>query len=121
MNYSNPDLVGHSGSYSAALKAVEFVDTKIAEVVAAAEQHEYQILITADHGNADHMIYPDTGEQCPSHSYSLVPAILVGPDFEAFTKLNVEAGKEGLATIAPTILKMMNVEIPGAMDGKTLY
>ena len=140
MNYSNPDLVGHSGNYESALKAVEFVDAKIGELVAAAKENGYQILITADHGNADHMIYPENGEQCPSHSYSLVPAILVGAQFEKdgnaaldqfqddnstknspSTKLAVEPGQEGLSTVAPTILKMMGLKIPEVMAKKTMY
>ncbi|MDP4008780.1 MAG: 2,3-bisphosphoglycerate-independent phosphoglycerate mutase [Candidatus Peregrinibacteria bacterium] len=134
MNYSNADLVGHSGSYSAALKAVEFVDGKVGEVITSAKEHGYQILITADHGNADHMIYPENGDQCPSHSYSLVPAILVGEEFENKVPsrdgqptptsdgfLKVEPGVEGLSSIAPTILKMMGLKVPEVMNGKMLF
>ena len=131
MNYSNPDLVGHSGNYDSALKAVEYVDGKIGELTEKAKEHNYQILITADHGNADHMIYPENGEQCPSHSYSLVPVILIGEEFEKLdddstqdipsTKLAVEPGVEGLSTVAPTILKMMGLEVPEVMNGKVLY
>ncbi len=114
MNYANPDLVGHSGDYEAALKAVECVDAEVGKVLAAAAEHDYQILITADHGNADHMIYPDSGDQCPAHSYSLVPVIIITQDPEEI-KFQIEPGAEGLSVVAPTILKMMGVEKPGQM------
>jgi 2,3-bisphosphoglycerate-independent phosphoglycerate mutase len=112
MNYANADMVGHSGVYSAIVKAVETVDTCLQRVVEAGLASAYSFIIIADHGNADHAINPD-GSPNTAHSTNPVPCIVVDKDI---TK--VSDGR--LADIAPTILKLMGIEQPVEMTGKAL-
>ena len=68
LNFANCDLVGHSGNLQATIKAVETVDSCLGRIVPEAIKNEYCVLITGDHGNAEYMIYEETGEPCPSHT-----------------------------------------------------
>lgn len=112
LNFANGDMVGHTGVYPAIVKAVETVDDCIGQVVEAAHKNGYDIIIISDHGNADNAINED-GTPNTAHSLNPVPVILVSDDYK---KVN-----EGiLADVAPTILNIMGVEIPGIMTGKTL-
>jgi 2,3-bisphosphoglycerate-independent phosphoglycerate mutase len=112
LNFANADMVGHSGVYSAVVKAVETVDACTKKVIESGLQGAYSFIIIADHGNADYMINPD-GSPNTAHTTNPVPCILIDKDFKT-----VKEGK--LSDIAPTILKMMGLEIPKEMDGHVL-
>jgi len=113
LNYANCDMVGHTGSLEAAVKAVETIDSCLARVLDAINKVNGAMLITADHGNAEQMVDYKTGEPHTAHTTNVVPLILVGmPD----AKL-----KEGkLADLAPTMLKLMGLEKPHEMTGESL-
>jgi 2,3-bisphosphoglycerate-independent phosphoglycerate mutase len=113
INFANADMVGHTGVYSAIIKAVETVDECVKELVEAGLKNDYQFVIIADHGNADHAINED-GSPNTAHSINPVPCFLVG---------NKEAQMNDgiLADIAPTILKLMGIEQPIEMTGKVLF
>ena len=113
INFANADMVGHTGVYSAILKAVETVDSCVNELVGAGLKKGYQFLIIADHGNADHALNDD-GTPNTAHSMNPVPCFLVGN--------NDVVMQDGiLADIAPTILKMMGIPQPEIMTGKALF
>ncbi len=112
LNFANGDMVGHTGIYEAILKAVKAVDECVEKVVETAKENGYDALIIADHGNADNAVNPD-GSPNTAHSLNPVPSILVTEDYNSI--------KPGvLADVAPTILKIMNIEIPEEMTGKVL-
>jgi 2,3-bisphosphoglycerate-independent phosphoglycerate mutase len=113
LNYANADMVGHTGVFEAAIKAVETVDACVNRVVTAGLAHGYTLLVTADHGNADFMINED-GSPNTAHTLNLVPLFLVDNDL----KVNLKAGK--LGDIAPTILHLMELPIPKEMTGNIL-
>lgn len=112
LNFANGDMVGHTGVYDAIKKAVETVDKYAGEVVEVAKANGYSVLVTADHGNADSALNPD-GSPNTAHSLNPVPFIVVDEDIK-----HVKSGI--LADIAPTILKMMGIEVPIEMTGKSL-
>lgn len=113
LNFANGDMVGHTGVYKAIQKAVETVDACVDKVVTAAQANGYEVLIIADHGNADHAVNED-GTPNTAHSLNPVPCIWV----------TTEKGKElrdgVLADVAPTILQIMGISQPAEMTGKTL-
>ncbi len=111
INYANGDMVGHTGVFDAAVKAVEVVDECIGRVYQKVEELGGVMLITADHGNSDYML-DDNDNVITSHSTSLVPFIVTKEG------IKVENGK--LADIAPTILSLLGVEIPKEMTGNVL-
>ena len=111
LNFANCDMVGHTGVYEAAVKAVETVDACVGRVVDATRAMGGIAMITADHGNAEEMRKPD-GSPMTAHTTNLVPFILVGADAK------LHAGR--LADIAPTILDIMGLACPPEMDGKSL-
>jgi 2,3-bisphosphoglycerate-independent phosphoglycerate mutase len=115
VNYANTDMVGHSGILSAAIEAVETVDTCLARLEAAVRDAGGAMLITADHGNAEQMIDPITREPHTAHTLNLVPTILVnGP-------ASVKSLREGaLADVAPTLLVLLGLAQPVAMTGTSL-
>ena len=113
LNFANTDMVGHTGVFSAAVKAAETVDSCVKEVVEKALEKDYVILVTADHGNADYIVNPD-GTPNTAHTKNIVPLFLISNSYKG----TIQPGK--LADIAPTILKIMNLEIPEEMDGTTL-
>lgn len=112
LNFANCDMVGHTGVFEAAVKAVEAVDTCVGKVIDAVKEMDGVALITADHGNADKMI-DDDGEPFTAHTTNPVPFCVVGYDCELR-----EGGR--LADIAPTMLQIMNLPQPKEMDGKSL-
>ena len=114
LNFANPDMVGHTGVFSAVVKAVETVDACAEAVVTAGLAHGYSFIIIADHGNADVMMNED-GSPNTAHSTNLVPCILVDNDF----KPTLRDGK--LGDVSPTILKMMGVAQPKEMTGVALF
>ena len=109
LNFANPDMVGHTGDYNAIVKAVEIVDNCTKQVVEAGLKNDYAFIIIADHGNADFAINAD-GSPNSAHSTNLVPCFALNTGFN-----NIQNGK--LADIAPTILKIMEVETPIEMTG----
>lgn len=112
LNFANGDMVGHTGVYSAIEKAVATVDACVGEVVDAARKNGYDVLIIADHGNADNAVNPD-GSPNTAHSLNPVPCILVTNDYKSI--------KHGiLADVAPTLLTIMGVKVPEEMTGKVL-
>lgn len=114
-NYPNGDMVGHTGVFEAAVAAVETLDKCIAQVADAVESSGGQLLITADHGNAEQMRDPATGQAHTAHTNLPVPLIYVGGK----SVKAVSGGK--LSDIAPTMLSLMGMEIPQEMTGKPLF
>ena len=113
-NFANPDMVGHTGVLSAAIKAIEVVDECMGKVVDAVESMHGNIFILADHGNADIMIDEKTGEPYTAHTTNPVPFILVSDEKHKL--------REGgcLADVAPTLLELMGIPQPKEMTGKSL-
>lgn len=112
LNFANPDMVGHTGVYTAVVRALETVDACLKRVVEAGMKQNYSFIIIADHGNADFMINPD-GTPNTAHTTNPVPCILID---DRCTK--IENGR--LADIAPTLLKLMEISAPAEMTGKVL-
>jgi len=113
LNFANPDMVGHTGVFSAAVKAVETVDQCNEVVTEAARRNGYATIVIADHGNAEIMVNED-GSPNTAHTTNLVPCILVDDDYKG----KIKDGK--LGDLAPTILKIMGVKIPKEMTGNVL-
>jgi 2,3-bisphosphoglycerate-independent phosphoglycerate mutase len=114
-NYANGDMVGHSGSLAATIKAVETVDRCMARVVAAAESAGARLLVTADHGNCEMMIDPESGGPHTAHTTSPVPLIVIDPDGDR----PMRSGG-ALCDVGPTILSMLGIERPVEMTGTDL-
>ena len=112
LNFANPDMVGHTGDMAAAIKACETVDGCTADVVAAAKEGGYSVIIIADHGNCDTMINPD-GSPNTAHTTNLVPVYLIDGDAKSINK-------GALCNIAPTVLDLMGIAQPAAMTAKSL-
>ena len=114
VNFANPDMVGHTGDMEATVKAIEFVDQQLKKVVTAARTHQYNIVIIADHGNADCMKQPD-GSAHTAHTTAKVPVIVIG-------NRHIENVKKGiLADVSPTLLKLMRIDPPKEMTGSPLF
>ena len=112
LNFANPDMVGHTGNFNAAVKACETVDTCLREIVESSINKNYSIIIIADHGNSDVMKNND-GSPNTAHTTNPVPIIVIDSKTD---KVN-----DGiLADIAPTILNIMDIDIPEKMSGKIL-
>ncbi len=112
LNFANGDMVGHTGVKSAILEAVKAVDNCIEEVINTAIENDYACLLIADHGNSDYAINED-GSPNTAHSLNPVPCILINSDYK-----EIKNGR--LSDVAPTILKVMGLEIPKAMTGDIL-
>ena len=114
LNFANGDMVGHTGVYDAICKAVKCIDGCVEKVVNAAIEHGYAILLTADHGNADNAVNPD-GSPNTAHSLNLVQFIVINAGDD------VKEVKDGaLCNVAPTILKLMGIPQPAAMEAEPL-
>jgi 2,3-bisphosphoglycerate-independent phosphoglycerate mutase len=113
LNYANADMVGHTGIWEAAIKAAETVDKCVEKVVNAALDNGYTVFLTADHGNADYMINED-GSPNTAHTLNLVPFFIIDKEWKG----KIRPGK--LGDLAPTILTIMNLEIPAEMSGEIL-
>jgi 2,3-bisphosphoglycerate-independent phosphoglycerate mutase len=114
LNFANPDMVGHTGSLTAAIKAVETVDAGLGAIADAVAAHGGALLVTADHGNAEMMRDPETGGPHTAHTLNPVPVLLAGGPPGA--KLHDGT----LANLAPTLLKLLGVAQPAAMTGESL-
>ncbi len=113
LNFANGDMVGHTGVYEAVYKAVEAVDACVKDVVAAAQKGGYDVMIIADHGNADNAVNED-GSENTAHSLNPVPCIFVS------NKEGISLDNGILADVAPTLLNVMGLEVPAEMTGKNL-
>jgi 2,3-bisphosphoglycerate-independent phosphoglycerate mutase len=113
LNFANPDMVGHTGVFSAIVKAVETVDICLQKVVEAGLKYDYEFLIIADHGNADVAINPD-GSPNTAHSINPVPVILITKE------KGIVLRKGRLADVAPTILGRLGIMQAKEMTGKDL-
>jgi 2,3-bisphosphoglycerate-independent phosphoglycerate mutase len=116
LNFANCDMVGHTGVYDAAFKAVGAVDECVANVADAILEIGGEAIITADHGNAEIMVDPETGGPFTAHSTNPVPCILVSDRYK-----NAKLRDDGiLADLAPTMLQLMGLPQPQEMEGKSL-
>jgi 2,3-bisphosphoglycerate-independent phosphoglycerate mutase len=113
LNYANADMVGHTGVWEAAIKAVETVDKCVSQVVTTGLENGYTTFLTADHGNSDYMINED-GSPNTAHTMNLVPFFIIDKEWKG----KIKPGK--LGDIAPTILTMMQLPIPKEMTGEIL-
>src|SRR5437762_5113443 len=115
LNYANTDMVGHTGRFDAAVKAVETADAGLGRLAEAVETAGGTLVITADHGNAEMMRDPETGEPHTAHTLNPVPFIVVNPPVAI---ARVEPGR--LADVAPTLLDLLGLPKPAAMTGHSL-
>ncbi|HOU75663.1 MAG TPA: 2,3-bisphosphoglycerate-independent phosphoglycerate mutase [Candidatus Dojkabacteria bacterium] len=116
LNYANGDMVGHTGNISATIKAIEYVDYCVGQLVKAMLARGGIVMITADHGNAEEMKNIQTGEMDTEHSIFPVPFMIVG---DGFAPITLPIGK--LADFAPTALGLLNIPVPISMGGVNLY
>jgi len=113
INFANADMVGHTGVIAAAVDAVETVDGCLGDIVTAVHESGGACVVTADHGNADHMLEPD-GSPNTAHSMNPVPLVVTVPQLE------LRQGAGILADVAPTVLELLGIEQPQAMTGRSL-
>ena len=113
INYANTDMVGHTGVYSAIVKAAETVDSCLEKIVKKGQENGYNFIVIADHGNADYAVNPDNTPNT-AHSTNPVPCVVV-------TNEDVSLNKGILADVAPTILKIMGLPQPKEMTGNAIY
>ncbi len=113
VNVANPDMVGHTGSIPAAVKAVETADRCLGRIVEAVERHGGVALITADHGNAEQMLEADGESPHTAHTTNPVPLIVTDDELTV-----VDSGE--LADLAPTVLELLGLRQPLQMTGKSL-
>ena len=113
LNYANPDMVGHTGDMDATIKAIETIDQQLKKIVETATEHNYKILIIADHGNADCLVNED-GSPHTAHTLAPVPALILNEP-------NVKMKDGILADVAPTLLKLIGIEQPEEMTGTPLF
>ena len=114
VNYANGDMVGHTGVFDAAVKAVEAVDISLGRLYEAVMAKHGHMIITADHGNVEQMQDYVSGQVHTQHTTELVPFIYVGPTSATIAEGGV------LADVAPTILNLMNIAVPKEMQGRNL-
>lgn len=112
-NFANPDMVGHTGNFDATVKAIETIDTCLGRIVEALKKVGGELLVTADHGNAEQLIGEGTGQAHTAHTTNPVPLIYVGRPAK-MTKGGT------LADVAPTMLHLMGLDIPSEMSGDSL-
>jgi 2,3-bisphosphoglycerate-independent phosphoglycerate mutase len=116
VNFANLDLVGHSGNFSAVVQACEIVDQCVGKIVEAVQKKSGVAIITGDHGIAESMLYQADGTVCPAHTTNPVKCVIVSENLLPQLRSN-----GGLADIAPTILKILNLPQPKEMTGKSLF
>jgi 2,3-bisphosphoglycerate-independent phosphoglycerate mutase len=113
VNYANPDLVGHSGKHQAMVESIEAIDTELGRLVESAQENDYEVFITADHGNAEISFDIRNGENHTAHTNNPVPALLLRE------KIALRSHGD-LSDIAPTILSLLDLPVPKCMTGKSL-
>ena len=114
VNFANMDMVGHTAVADPIIKAVETVDQQLAGVVAAAKEHGWQVLLTADHGNCDEMIDLQTGQPNTQHTMNPVPCLIISDRAQTL------ASGCNISSIAPTTLDLMGLKIPDAMESPSI-
>jgi len=122
-NYANADMIGHTGNLKAAIKAAECLDETLKPIIKLAESGECILIITADHGNIEEMINPQTGETKTEHTLNPVPFYLIGKEFKKekqSSRYSFEPPAGILSDIAPTILDLMQIPQPSEMTGASL-
>jgi 2,3-bisphosphoglycerate-independent phosphoglycerate mutase len=117
VNYANPDMVGHTGIYEAAVRAIEKVDHCVGRVAGKVLQMGGTLIVTSDHGNAESML-DSSGTPHTAHTTRRVPLVMVGPRYTRDAPL-LREGR--LADVAPTILKIMGIKQPDEMTGEPLF
>ncbi len=117
INFANPDMVGHSGNLSAAMKAVAVIDRCLEKVIGSALEKGGTVLVTADHGNLEQMVDYETGEPHTAHTTNLVPLIFVASD-KRIGRRTIRPGIH--ANLAPTILELLGIPKPAEMDQESL-
>ena len=117
-NFPNGDMVGHTGSLEAAITAMEYVDKGLSRILEAADKYGYAVCVTADHGNADQMTETKKGKTSvrTAHSLNPVPFIIYDPD----TAYTIKEGNYGLANVAPTLVKMMDIPAPDCWEASMI-
>lgn len=116
LNFANPDMVGHTGNVEAVIEACQAVDNCTGQIVNKILELDGVAIITADHGNADLMVNPNTGEPHTAHTVNPVPCIVISNDLK-----NIKLRNDGkLADLAPTMLDLLGLEKPAEMDGESL-
>jgi 2,3-bisphosphoglycerate-independent phosphoglycerate mutase len=114
VNFANGDMVGHTAVRAAVIKAVETLDSEVGRVLESAIASNYAVLLTADHGNCDEMVDPETGQPHTQHSNHPVPCLIID------SQVTTLAQGEDLSAIAPTVLKLMGIPQPGVMTGRSV-
>lgn len=129
VNYANPDMVGHTGDKEATIKSIEYVDKCVGEVVDLVLSKGGEVIIVADHGNAEELLNLQTGEIDKEHSTNPVPCIIIGKQYEGMTTEDVQVVGNDLSLVQPvgllsdvtmTVLKMLGIEPPDDMSGRPL-
>lgn len=121
VNFANPDMVGHTGNFEAAIKAVETIDQCLSEVIPKALELGMAVILTADHGNCDQMAYPDDSPHT-SHTTALVPVCLLHKSLENKKLEPVKSiDQRALKDIAPTILNLLGIDKPEVFEGTSFY
>lgn len=119
VNFANCDMVGHTGDFEATVKAVEAVDECVGRLMKKCEENNVTMLLTADHGNSDQMVYPD-GTPHTSHTGSPVPFSLFSPKLEG-AKLKEASGTHALKDVCPTVLHVMGLKLPDSFSGRPIF
>ncbi|CDZ97485.1 phosphoglycerate mutase [Phaffia rhodozyma] len=119
-NFAPPDMVGHTGNLEAAIQAISATDKAVKTVYEACQAAGYVLLVTSDHGNAEQMINPETGNPHTAHTTNPVPFIMTGKDSKGLGFIKDEKNEGCLADVAPTILDIMGLDQPAEMSGKSL-
>jgi 2,3-bisphosphoglycerate-independent phosphoglycerate mutase len=114
VNFANGDMVGHTAVREAIIKAVEVLDKEVGRVLDVAVESGYSVVLTADHGNCDEMVDPESGEPHTQHTQYPVPCLVIDREVRTL----VEGGN--LSAIAPTLLQLMGIPKPSAMSGNSL-
>jgi len=126
VNFANPDMVGHTGDLKAGIKAVEYTDRCLGEIIESLIQQDGVAVVIADHGNVEEMINEKTGEIDKEHSSNPVPCLIIGREFKnseessTVPRLEFLTPNGILADVAPTILKILNIKKPDEMTGRSL-
>ena len=114
VNFANGDMVGHTAVRDAIIRAVEALDREVGRVLEAAVVNDFSVVLTADHGNCDEMVDPESGKPHTQHSNHPVPCMVIDREVKTLRE------GENLSTIAPTVLQLMGIPQPAAMSGKSV-
>ena len=121
LNYANPDMVGHTGDFDATVKACKVVDECVGKVVDRVLENDGVVLLTADHGNAETMVDPNTGKVQTAHTNNPVWLSIIS-NRPGLQKARIQLREDGkLADLSPTLLDIMGIDIPGEMTGNVIY